>query len=106
MLVESIAYIIYCMIHLVYFDDNIKNKADVLLYFGFVFFITIMFIMASYPDEDDKEKDNVKNYTSEDIIDEVEMYKDGKFQYKEYTMKDGTTIKISEETNQWNYLKS
>jgi hypothetical protein len=67
---------------------------------GIVFFITVMFMMGSYPDEDDKEKDNVKNYTSEDIIDEVEMYKNGKFQYKEYTMKDGTTIKISEETNQ------
>jgi len=100
MLVESIAYIMYCMIYWDYFDDNIKNKADVLVCFGFVFLATIIFIMASYPDEDDKEKDNVKNYTSEDILDEVEMYKDGKFQYKEYTMKDGTTIKISEETNQ------
>lgn len=98
MLVESIAYIIYCMVHWDYFDDNIKNKADVLVCFGIVFFITVIFIIASYPDED--EKDNVKSYTSEDIIDEVEMYKNGKFQYKEYTMKDGTTIKISEETNQ------
>ena len=100
MLVESIAYLIYCIIHWNYFDDNIKNKADVLLYFGIAFIMTIIFIMISYPDEDDKEKDNVKNYTSEDILDEVEMYKDGKLQYKEYTMKDGTIIKISEETNQ------
>ena len=100
MLVESIAYIIYCMVHWDYFDDNIKNKADVLLYFGLVFFITVIFIIASYPDKDDEKKDNIKNYTSEDIIDEVEMYKNGKFQYKEYTMKDGTTIKISEEINQ------
>lgn len=98
MLVESIAYIIYCMVHWDYFDDNIKNKTDVLVCFAIVFFITVIFIIASYPDED--EKDNVKNYTSEDILDEVEMYKNGKFQYKEYTMKDGTTIKISEETNQ------
>lgn len=100
MLVESIAYIIYCMVHWDYFDDNIKNKADVLLYFGIVLLTTVILIMASYPDEDDKEKNNVKSYTSEDILDEVEMYKNGKFQYKEYTMKDGTTIKISEETNQ------
>lgn len=98
MLVESIAYIIYCMVHWDYFDDNIKNKTDVLVYFAIAFFITVIFIIATYPDEE--EKNNVKNYTSEDILDEVEMYKNGKFQYKEYTMKDGTTIKISEETNQ------
>lgn len=100
MLVESIAYIIYCMVHWDYFYDNIKNKLDVLVCFGIVFLTTIIFMAASYPDEDDEKKDNAKSYTSEDILDEVEMYKNGKFQYKEYTMKDGTTIKISEETNQ------
>lgn len=99
MLVESIAYIIYCMVHWNYFYDGIKNHVDRLVFFGFLFFVTVIFTMCSYPD--DKDKEEPKQYTSEDILDEIEMYKDGELEYTEYTFKDGSSVKLySKETNQ------